>query len=51
MATQFSQDPGSAANGGKYENIPPNQFVPEYGDVASFGNIGQLYSVRTQYGT
>jgi len=50
MATKFSQDPGSAANGGKYENIPPNQFVPAYGDVASFGNIGQLYSVRTQYG-
>ena len=50
MAEKFSQDPGSAANGGKYENIPPNQFVPEYGDVASFGNIGQLYSVRTQYG-
>ena len=50
MATQFSQDPGSAADGGRYENIPPNQFVPEYGDVASFGKIGQLYSVRTQYG-
>ena len=50
MAEKFSQDPGSAQNGGKYENIPPNQFVPAYGDVASFGNIGQLYSVRTQYG-
>jgi len=50
MAEQFSQDPGSAQEGGKYENIPPNQFVPEYGDVASFGKIGQLYSVRTQYG-
>ncbi len=50
LAASLSQDPGSAQNGGKYENIPPNQFVPEYGDIASFGNIGQLYSVRTQYG-
>ncbi len=50
LAASLSQDPGSAQNGGKYENIPPNQFVPAYGDIASFGNIGQLYSVRTQYG-
>ena len=50
LAESLSQDPGSAQNGGKYENIPPNQFVPAYGDIASFGNIGQLYSVRTQYG-
>ncbi len=50
LAASLSQDPGSAQNGGKYENIPPNQFVPAYGDIASFGDIGKLYSVRTQYG-
>lgn len=50
MAKQFSQDPGSAQEGGEYKNIPPNQFVSEYGDIASFGNIGQLYTVRTQFG-
>ena len=50
LAAALSQDPGSADKGGKYENIPPNQFVPAYGDVASFGKIGELVSVQTQYG-
>ena len=51
LATKFSQDPGSKDKGGKYENVTPNQFVPEYNDVLFVtGRIGQLYPVRTSYG-
>jgi len=51
LAIRFSQDPGSASNGGKYEDITPNQFVPEYNDVLFVtGEIGKLYKVRTSYG-
>ncbi|MCB0555031.1 MAG: peptidylprolyl isomerase [Phaeodactylibacter sp.] len=51
LAVKFSQDPGSASKGGKYENITPNQFVPEYNDVLFItGQIGKLYKVRTSYG-
>ncbi len=51
LAVKFSQDPGSAKDGGVYDNVGINQFVPEYRDVIFFsGNIGKLYSVRTQYG-
>ncbi|MEZ4985871.1 MAG: peptidylprolyl isomerase [Saprospiraceae bacterium] len=51
LVVKFSQDPGSVSNGGKYENITPNQFVPEYNKVLFItGQIGQLYKVRTSYG-
>ncbi|HMQ48453.1 MAG TPA: peptidylprolyl isomerase [Saprospiraceae bacterium] len=51
LAIQFSQDPGSASNGGKYEAVTPNQFVPEYNDVLFVtGQIGKRYPVRTSYG-
>ena len=50
LASQFSQDPGSAQNGGKYEKTPVNQMVPEYQDVMLNGDIGKLYSVRTSFG-
>ena len=51
LATRFSQDPGSKDKGGKYENVTPNQFVPEYNKVLFItGKIGQLYPVRTSYG-
>lgn len=51
LAIKFSQDPGSASEGGKYENITPGQFVPEFNEVLFItGQIGKLYKVRTDYG-
>lgn len=51
LAMQFSQDGGSAANGGKYEGTTPGQFVPEYNDVLFVtGKIGEYYKVQTSYG-
>ncbi len=51
LALKFSQDPGSKNNGGKYENVTPNQFVPEFNKVLFVtGDIGEYYSVRTQFG-
>jgi len=51
LALKFSQDPGSASKGGVYENVVPNQFVPEYNEVLfETGRIGQLYTTRTSYG-
>ncbi len=51
LVVKYSQDPGSTANGGKYENVLPNQFVPEFNKVLFItGQIGQLYKVRTTFG-
>jgi len=51
LVVAFSQDPGSVSNGGKYENVLPNQFVPEFNRVLFItGEIGPLYKVRTSYG-
>ncbi len=51
LAVKFSQDPGSSAKGGLYENIAVNAFVPAYNDIIFFkGDIGKLYSVRSSYG-
>jgi peptidyl-prolyl cis-trans isomerase D len=51
LAARFSQDPGSANNGGKYENVRLNQFVPEFNEVLFVtGQIGRLYKVRTSFG-
>lgn len=51
LVTQFSQDPGSKEKGGLYENVTPNQFVPEYNKVLFItGKIGEFYKVRTSYG-
>ncbi len=51
LALKFSQDPGSSTNGGKYENTPPSQFVPEYDKVLfQTGQLNTLYKVRTSYG-
>ncbi|MCB0549610.1 MAG: peptidylprolyl isomerase [Phaeodactylibacter sp.] len=51
LAIKFSQDPGSASKGGKYENVTPNQFVPEYNEVLFVtGQIGQRYKVRSSFG-
>ena len=51
LAIKFSQDPGSASKGGKYENVTPNQFVPQYNEVLFItGQVGQLYKVRSDFG-
>ncbi len=51
LVVAFSQDPGSVSNGGLYENVLPNQFVPEFNRVLFItGEIGPLYKVRTDYG-
>ncbi len=35
LAKEYSDDPGSASNGGLYENIKIGQFVPEFEDFAT----------------
>ncbi|PHN07428.1 peptidylprolyl isomerase [Flavilitoribacter nigricans] len=51
LAERLSEDPGSNTNGGVYENVTPNQFVPAFNKVLFVtGEIGQLYKVRTLYG-
>ncbi|MEL7220772.1 MAG: peptidylprolyl isomerase, partial [Bacteroidota bacterium] len=53
LALKFSQDPGTASNGGKYENVTANQFagLPQLNELISInGTIGTLYKVRTVAG-
>lgn len=51
LAIKYSQDPGSASEGGVYENVTPNQFVAPFNKVLFItGEIGKLYQVRTQFG-
>lgn len=51
LASRFSEDPGSKDNGGEYEGVTPNQFVPEFNKVLFItGTRGQLYKVRTNFG-
>lgn len=51
LAERLSEDPGSNTNGGIYEDVTPNQFVPEFNEVLFVtGEIGELYKVRTLYG-
>lgn len=51
LAEEFSQDPGSASNGGVYEKVTPGQFVRPFDKVLfQTGTVGRLYKVRTQYG-
>lgn len=50
MVTKFSDDPGSAATGGKYENFNREMMVPEF-SAASFDKpIGSINIVETTYG-
>lgn len=51
LAEEFSQDPGSASNGGVYEKVTPGQFVKPFDDVLfRTGSVGNLYKVRSQFG-
>jgi peptidyl-prolyl cis-trans isomerase C len=53
LARELSTDPGSAENGGLYENVEPGQFVPEF-DKAMFEDLqpGETTKapVQTQFG-
>ncbi|QAR30507.1 peptidylprolyl isomerase [Ornithobacterium rhinotracheale] len=50
-ATLFSQDPGSASQGGLYKNIKRGKFVPEFDAVAFNLEEGQISDpVETEFG-
>ncbi|GAB3007975.1 SurA N-terminal domain-containing protein [Niabella terrae] len=50
LALQFSTDMGSAQNGGRYEDVPSGQMVPEFNDFI-FGNpTGTKGVVKTDFG-
>jgi peptidyl-prolyl cis-trans isomerase D len=48
--TKFSQDPGSAEKGGKYEDFAYDEFVPEFSDFCVSQNVGKIGIVQTSYG-
>lgn len=50
MVTEFSEDPGSVNNGGKYEKFPKGQMVPEFNDFSFYKPIGTIGTVKTSYG-
>jgi peptidyl-prolyl cis-trans isomerase SurA len=51
LAALYSEDPGSAKNGGRYESVMRGQFVPEFEAIAfrlKAGEISEVFS--TTYG-
>jgi peptidyl-prolyl cis-trans isomerase D len=50
MVTEFSDDPGSVNNGGKYENFTEGKMVPPFNDFSFDKPIGTLGKVETSYG-
>jgi len=50
MVTKFSDDPGSKNTGGKYEDFPEGQMVPEFNDFSFDKPIGTLGKVKTDFG-
>ncbi len=50
MVQEFSTDPGSKANGGKYEWFPKGQMVTEFEDFSFDKPIGSMGVVKTQFG-
>ena len=50
MVTEFSDDPGSVNNGGKYENFTEGKMVPSFNDFSFDKPIGTLGKVETSYG-
>ena len=50
-AKKYSEDPGSAANGGEYKDIPKGRMVPEFEDAAFSLDLGTVSDVvETQFG-
>ncbi|GIO15828.1 peptidylprolyl isomerase [Cohnella xylanilytica] len=51
LAKEYSDDPGSADNGGLYEKVDPSQWVEEFKNAANTQPIGQIGDpVKTSYG-
>jgi peptidyl-prolyl cis-trans isomerase D len=50
MVTEFSDDPGSVSNGGKYEWFPRGQMVKEFEDFSFDKSVGSLGVVKTNFG-
>lgn len=52
LATKFTEDPGSASNGGLYENVLPGQMVAEFNDWCfdPARKPGDTALVETSYG-
>lgn len=52
LASEHTQDPGSKANGGLYEDVYPGQMVPEFNDwcFAEGRKTGDSGIVKTTYG-
>lgn len=51
MASRYSDDPGSAANGGRYQNVRLGVFVPEFSAVAARMPIGEVSEIfETRFG-
>lgn len=54
LATKYSEDPGSKANAGLYEDVAPGSFVVPYEDFAlaedrSAGDVSLVYSESSNY--
>jgi peptidyl-prolyl cis-trans isomerase SurA len=50
LAKKYSQDPGSAANGGDLGWFGRNQMVPEFEKACFEGKVGQVTETDTRYG-
>ena len=52
LATEFTEDPGSAETGGLYEDVYPGQMVTEFNDwcFADDRQVGDTAIVKTSYG-
>ncbi len=50
LVTQFSDDQGSVANGGLYEDFTEGNMVKEFNDYCFSKPVGELGTVTTQYG-
>jgi len=51
MARLFSEDPGSASQGGLYSDMPLSDLVPEFAAVASRSAVGQISRIfETRFG-
>ena len=50
MVNQFSEDPGSMADGGRYENFDRQTMVEEFTEAAFDKKIGSINIVETTYG-
>lgn len=51
LAIEYSDDPGSAKNGGEYKNIKRGEFVPEFDKVLFSLSDGDISAVfQTQFG-